>query len=230
MFPPSARSPFYCSLPHWWPVWFPPGGPAGLILWSPSGMSKHSCVEANMNGYWQDFRYAVRMVGKNPGVTALMVFTLTLAIGATTAIFSVVYGVLLRPLPYSGADRIMAVSEVNSKGRLSRLADPNFNDFRDQSHSFRSMAKYSARVVSVSGGSQPSRTSVVAVTPQFLSVFDVEPITGRDFTPSDDKKGAAPVALVSYGYWKQYLGSEQELSRTHLKIDNAAYSVVGVLP
>jgi len=183
-----------------------------------------------MNGFWQDSRYAARMVGKNPGVTALMVFTLTLAIGATTAIFSVVYGVLLRPLPYSGADRIMAVSEVNSKGRLSRLADPNFNDFRDQSHSFRSMAKYSARVVSVSGGSQPSRTSVVAVTPQFLSVFDVEPITGRDFTPSDDKKGAAPVALVSYGYWKQYLGSEQELSRTHLKIDNAAYSVVGVLP
>src|SRR5215475_9292622 len=128
-----------------------------------------------MNGFWQDFKYAMRVFGKSPGISALMMFTLALGIGATTAIFSVVYGVLLRPLPYSGADRIMAVSEVNSKGRLSRLADPNFNDFRDQSHSFRSMAKYSARTVSVSGGSQPSRTSVVAVTPQFLSVFDVEP-------------------------------------------------------
>src|SRR5690242_6362052 len=97
-----------------------------------------------MNGLWQDSKYAARVLGKNPGASAVMVFTLALAIGATTAIFSVVYGVLLRPLPYAEADRIMAISEVNSKGRLSRLADPNFDDFRDQSHSFQSIAKYSA--------------------------------------------------------------------------------------
>jgi putative ABC transport system permease protein len=145
------------------------------------------------------------VLGKNPGVTAIMVFTLALAIGATTAIFSVVYGVLLRPLPYSRADRIMAVSEVNSKGRPSRLADPNFDDFRDQSHSFQGIAKYSAGIASVSGASQPTRTMAAAVTPEFLSVFGVEPIIGRDFTASDNKKGAAPVALVSYGYWRQYL-------------------------
>src|SRR6266550_4628383 len=100
--------------------------------------------EANMSGFWQDFRYAARVLGKNPGVTTIMVFTLALAMGATTAIFSVVYGVLLRPLPYSGADRIMALSEVNSNGRPARLADPNFDDFRDQSHSFQSIAKYAA--------------------------------------------------------------------------------------
>ena len=111
-----------------------------------------------MSRFWQDLRYAARVLGKNPGVTAIMVFTLALAIGATTAIFSVVYGVLLRPLPYSGADRIMAISEVNSNGRPSRLADPNFDDFRDQSHSFQSIAKYSAYPVSVSGASQPTRT------------------------------------------------------------------------
>jgi putative ABC transport system permease protein len=183
-----------------------------------------------MSGFWQDFRYAARVLGKNPGATAVMVFTLALAIGATTAIFSVVYGVLLRPLPYSGADRIMAVSEVNSNGRPSRLADPNFDDFRDQSHSFQSIAKYSANTASVSGASQPTRTRVAAVTPEFLTVFDVQPILGRDFTASDDKKGAAPVALVSYGYWKQYLGSAEDLSQSHLKINNAVYSVVGVLP
>jgi putative ABC transport system permease protein len=183
-----------------------------------------------MSGFWRDFRYAARALGKNPGVSAIMVFTLALAIGATTAIFSVVYGVLLRPLPYPGADRIMAVSEVNSHGTLSRLADPNFDDFRDQSHSFQSIAKYASDTVSLSGASQPTRTEVAAVTPKFLAVFNVEPVIGRDFTASDDQKGAAPVALVSYGYWRQYLGSAQDLSQSHLKINHAAYSVIGVLP
>ena len=155
--------------------------------------------EANVSGFWQDVRYAARVLGKNPGATAIMVFTLALAIGATTAMFSVVYGVLLRPLPYSGPDRIVAVSEVTSNGRPSRLADPNFDDFRDQNHSFQSLAKYTADTVPVSGAGQPARTTVAAVTPEFLKVFGVEPIIGRDFTASDDEKGAAPVALVSYG-------------------------------
>jgi putative ABC transport system permease protein len=186
--------------------------------------------EANMSGFWQDFKYAARVLGKNPGTTAIMVFTLALAIGATTAIFSVVYGVLLRPLPYPGAERIMAISEVNSQGTLSRLADPNFDDFRDQSRSFQSIAKYAVDTVSVSGTSQPTRTTVAAVTPQFLAVFGVEPIIGRDFAASDDQKAAAPVALVSYGYWRQYLASAPDLSQSHLKIGSAVYSVMGVLP
>ncbi|HUK90052.1 MAG TPA: ABC transporter permease, partial [Blastocatellia bacterium] len=183
-----------------------------------------------MSEFWQDLRYAGRVLGKNPGVTAIMVFTLALAIGATTAIFSVVYGVLLRPLPYSGADRIMAVSEVNSNGGHSRLADPNFDDFRDQNHSFQYIAKYGADAISVSGASQPTRTTAAAVTPDFLKVFGVEPIIGRDFAASDNKKGAAPVVLVSYGYWRQYLGSATDLSNSRLKINDAAYSVIGVLP
>jgi predicted permease len=183
-----------------------------------------------MRGLWQDFRYAARGFGKNPGVTSIMVFTLALAIGAATAIFSVVYGVLLRPLPYAGADRIMAISEVNSHGRPSRLADPNFDDFRDQSHSFQSVAKYSAYPVSISGASQPTRTTGAAVTPEFLTVFGVEPIMGRDFSATDNKKGAEPVALVSYGYWRQSLGSAQDLSQSHLKMNNSVYSVIGVLP
>jgi putative ABC transport system permease protein len=183
-----------------------------------------------MRRLFQDFRYAARILAKNPGATAIMVFTLALAIGATTAIFSVVYGVLLRPLPYSAADRIMAISEVNSEGRLSRLADPNFDDFRDQSHSFQSIAKYTAETISISGALQPTRTTVAGVTPQFLTVLGVAPVIGRDFTANDDEKGAAPVVLVSYGYWKQHLGSPPDLSQSHLKINNAIYSVIGVLP
>ena len=167
---------------------------------------------------------------KNPGVPAIIVLTLALGIGATTAIFSVVYGVLLRPLPYPDPNRIMAVFEITSKGRPSRLADPNFDDFRDQNRSFQAIAKYTDDVASVSGASQPTRTTVASVSPGFLKVFGIQPILGRDFSAGDAKKGAGPTVLVSHGYWRQHLGSPRDLSQSHLKIDGAVFSVIGVLP
>lgn len=178
----------------------------------------------------QDLRYALRMLARNPGFTVVAVATLALGIGATTAIFSVVYGVLLRPLPYRDSNRIMSVFEINSEGHRSHLADPNFDDFRDQSRSFQAIAKYGDNVVSVSGARQPTRTSVASVSPDFLKVFGIQPILGRDFIASDAKKGAGPTVLVSYGYWKQEFGSPHDLSQSHLKIDGAVYSVIGVLP
>ena len=183
-----------------------------------------------MKGLLQDFRYALRQLRKRPGFTAVLVLTLALGIGATTAIFSVVYGVLLRSLPYTDPNRIVAVFEITTKGTWNRLADPNFDDFRDQSHSFQAIAKYGANIASVSGASQPTRTMVASVSPDFLKVFRVQPIIGRDLTAADARKGSAPVVLVSYGYWKQYLGSSQDLSQLHLKVDNAIFSVIGVLP
>src|SRR5713101_960553 len=177
-----------------------------------------------------DYRYGLRQLRKSPGATAVMAFTLALGIGATTAIFSVVYGVLLRPLPYTDSNRIMAVFEITSKGRPSRLADPNFDDFHDQNRSFQAIAKYSDYVVSVSGASQPTRTTVAPVSPDFLKVFGIQPILGRDFTASDARKGAAPAVLVSYGYWRQDLGSPRDLSQSHLKIGGSLFSVIGVLP
>ena len=149
-----------------------------------------------MQTFWQDVRYGLRMLGKNPGLTAVAVLTLALGVGATTAIFSVVYGVLLRPLPYPDSNRIMAVFEITSKGRPSRIADPNFDDFRDQNRSFQAIAKYNEGFASVSGGSQPTRTTVAGVSPDFLKVFSVQPIFGRDFSANDAKKGAGRAVLV----------------------------------
>ena len=180
--------------------------------------------------FFQDLRFSFRMLRKNPGFTVVVLLTLALGIGATTAIFSVVYGVLLRPLPYTDSSRIMAVFEVNSKGGWSHLADPNFDDFRDQNRSFQAIAKYNYYVVSVSGASQPSRTTVASVSPDFLKVLGIQPILGRNFSAGDAKKGAGRATLVSYGYWKQYLGSSPDLSQSHLKIDGAVFSVIGVLP
>src|SRR6185503_11218527 len=97
-----------------------------------------------------------------------------------------------RPLPYPDPHRIMAVFEVTSKGRPARLADPNFNDFRDQNRSFQAIAKYNNNVASVSGAWQPTRTRVASVSPEFLKVFGIQPILGRDFNGGDARKGASP--------------------------------------
>lgn len=178
----------------------------------------------------QDLRYAFRQLCKNPGFSSVAIVTLALGIGATTAIFSIVYGVLLRPLPYDDPNRIMAIFEITNKGTPNRLADPNFDDFRDQSRSFEAMAKYSAYISPVSVDSQPSRSMVGHISPDFLKVFRVQPIIGRDFTKADGEKGGAPVALVGYGYWKEHLGAATDLSQLHLKINNVDFSVIGVLP
>jgi len=177
-----------------------------------------------------DCRYSIRQLRKNPGFTSVAIVTLALGIGVTTAIFSVVYGVLLRPLPYPHPNRIMAVFEVTSKGQPSRVADSNFDDFRDQSRSFQAIAKYNENIASVSGASQPTRALVAGVSPDFLKVFEIQPILGRDFNASDAKKGAAPTVLVSNGYWRQYLGSPQDLSQSRLKIGGVVFAVIGVLP
>jgi predicted permease len=177
-----------------------------------------------------DLRYGLRMLAKNPGFTAVAVLTLALGIGANTAIFSVVYGVLLRPLPYPKPDRIVDLREVNAKGGRMNFADPNFEDVRSQSHAFQGVAEYAAWLQSVSGGSEPTRSMVASVSHDFFPLMGVGPVLGRGFSPEDQRFGAAPVALVSYGYWKQYLGGMNNLSTLKLTIENQSVSVVGVLP
>jgi putative ABC transport system permease protein len=183
-----------------------------------------------MTGFLQDLRFSARVLLKNRGTTAIMVGTLALGIGVTTAMFSVVHGVLLQPLPYPRPDRLMAVWEVNSRGTLSRLADPNFDDFRDVNHSFLAMAKYTAYSASVAGGAQPTRAVVAWVTPELLRVLRVTPLVGRDFVARDNVKGAARTVLVGEGFWREFLGAPRELSGVSVRIANDTYSVIGVLP
>jgi putative ABC transport system permease protein len=182
-------------------------------------------------GIWfQDLRYGARVLGRNPGFTSIAVFTLALGISATTAIFSVVYGVLLRPLPYDRPDQLVKVSEKSSKGHEMNLADLNFLDFRAQSRSLQGLAEFSSGEASVSGGSEPKRLVVASVSSDFFPIMRVSPIRGRGFAPEDQRPGAGPVALVSYSYWKQYLNSTDDLSSVRLRAENRSASVIGVLP
>ncbi len=180
---------------------------------------------------FQDLRYAARGLAKSPGFSALVILTLALGIGATTAIFSVVYGVLLRPLPFPNPDRLVAIWEVNHRGTYSRLADPNFDDFRDQNQTFQAMAKYSSSGIAiVLGPAGPTRTGVASVTRDFFKVLGIHPVIGRSFAPDDTHTGAAPVVLASYRYWKESLASARDLSALKLRIQDKVYSLVGILP
>ena len=183
-----------------------------------------------MHTLLQDLRYGVRVLRHNPGFTLIAVFTLALGISATTAIFSVVYGVLLRPLPFNRPEQLVQIWEKEKNGVDSPLADPNFQDLRAQNRSLQGLAEFSSGLESVSGGSEPKRLKVATVSSDFFPLMRVSPIRGRGFAPEDQRVGAAPVVLVSYSYWQQYLNSAAELSTLKLRVENQSASVVGVLP
>jgi putative ABC transport system permease protein len=183
-----------------------------------------------MSALFQDLRYGLRVLRRSPGFTLIAVFTLALGISATTAIFSVVYGVLLRPLPFNHPEQLVQIWEKEKTGVDSKLADPNFQDLRAQNHSLQGLAEFHSGLTSVSGGAEPRRLIVASVSSDFFPLMRVSPVRGRAFAPEDQRVGAAPVVLVSYSYWQQYLSSAANLSTLKLRVENEAASVIGVLP
>jgi ABC-type lipoprotein release transport system permease subunit len=178
----------------------------------------------------KDIRHGVRSLLARPGFTALAVFTLALGIGACTAIFSVVDGVLLRPLPYPDAERIVQLREVNSKGTQIQFAEPNFRDVRARSHTLEAVAQYSGDLITVTGGSEPVRALTYAVSGDFFRVLGTQPVVGRQFAPDESKPGGAPVAVVSYGFWQKLLAGRSDLSGTTLRLMDQNLTVIGVMP
>src|SRR6267143_657015 len=178
----------------------------------------------------RDLRFGARMLAKNSGFTLVAVFTLALGIAATTAIFSVVYGVLLRPLPYPKPDQIFQLWEVNAKGNRVNFTEPNFSDMRSTSRSLEGLAECDAGPFTITGGSEPTRTLAAVVSRDFFKVMGVSPLLGRGFNAEDQREGDAPVLLVSHGYWQQYLGGSTDLRKLNVAADHKSFSVVGVMP
>ncbi len=178
----------------------------------------------------RDLRFGARMLAKNAGFTLVAVFTLALGIGATTAIFSVVYGVLLRPLPYPKPDQIFQLWEVSAKGNRMNFTEPNFSDMQSTSRSLEGLAECNAGPFTITGGSEPTRTLAAVVSRDFFKVMSVSPLFGRGFNAEDQREGAAPVLLVSHSYWRQYLGGSKDLLKLKLAADHKVFSVVGVMP
>jgi putative ABC transport system permease protein len=179
---------------------------------------------------WKDLRYSLRMLRKSPGFAIIAVLTLALGIGANTAIFSVVYGVLLEPLPYHDPARLILLNETTPKVGMVSVSDPNFLDWRSQSTTFFQMAAVHQVGFNLSGISQPESISGGAVSPNFLSLLGVHPFVGRDFDASEEKSGAAPVVMLSFPLWQSHFGSDPAAVGRTVLFDGRSFTVIGVLP
>lgn len=179
---------------------------------------------------WQDLRYGIRMLRTKPGFALAAILSLALGIGACTSIFSVVDAVLLRSLPYPEADRIVQFREISERGTQMPITEPNFLDVRARSRTLEGVAQYAGWPVTVIGGSEPARARAFRVSSDFFHVLTARPHIGRIFTSEDNRPDAAPVAVVSYGFWQRLLGGKADLTGTTLRIDDRSYTVVGVLP
>ena len=151
----------------------------------------------------QDLIYAVRWLRKNPGFTALSVLMLAVGIGVNTAMFSVINAVLLTPLPYAEADRIVWMNESGPEIANRWVSYRNFVDWRERNQVFESMSTFRGWFMNITGTDEPENINARMVTSDYFKVMRASPFMGRDFTPEDDKPGAAPVTLISYGFWQQ---------------------------
>ena len=178
----------------------------------------------------QDLRFALRMLAQSPAFTAVAVLTLALAIGANTALFSVVNGVLLNPLPYPQPDQLVTIHESKPNFNTGSISYPNFLDWQKQNQSLSSMAVSRGFSFSLTGLGPAEQAQAQLVTSDFFPILGVKPAAGRAFVPADDQIGAAPVALISAGFWKRKFGSAPAAIGKSLTLDGKQYEIVGVIP
>src|SRR5437773_6582421 len=180
----------------------------------------------------QDLVSAVRVLRKNPGFAATAILTLALGVGANSAIFSLVNATLLRPLPFKDPDRLVMIFAAD--GRRGRGLDnptyPDFADWRNQNHTFESMAAYANRSVAFSVDDQTVLINGKRVTPNFFEVFGVHPVLGRAFRPEEQEPGANAVVVLSDGFWRRHFGGAADVLGRIVHISDTPHTVVGVMP
>ena len=184
-----------------------------------------------MNTLWQDLRYAARMLARSPGFAVIAVLTVALGIGANTAIFSVVYGVLLRPLPYPDPDRILQIS-ISYKGQLdfSDFTASEFDFWKQHSKPFSYLVARTGQGFNLTGGSESLRLRALRVSSSYFNVLGVQPAIGRSFSADEDSVTGPNVAILSYGLWKSQFGGNPQLIAKTVSLNGMPYTVVGIMP
>ncbi|MFL6213550.1 MAG: ABC transporter permease [Blastocatellia bacterium] len=185
-----------------------------------------------METLWHDLRFATRTLVKKPGFTFVLVLALALGIGANTAIFSVVNAVLLRPLPYKDAERLVWIWETNPKNDIAQesASPPNYNDWKAQNQSFEEMGAFVNTRMTLTGSGEPERYNAAYVTTGFFEVLGVPPQIGRTFTPDEDKPNSANVIVLSYGLWQRRFGGDPGIIGNAITINGRPFTVVGIMP
>ena len=179
----------------------------------------------------QDVRFAVRTLGRRPGFAAVTVLTLAVGIGATTAIFSLIDSVLLKPLPFKEPDRLTLVWEVRPRFNLPRVgvSPANYVDWQKQAQSFENLAAYVSNFVNLTGTGRPERLAAARVTPNLFPTLGVEPLLGRGFVAPEGSPGQTAVAILSYGFWQRRFGGDRGLVGKTILLDGEPHRVVGVM-
>jgi putative ABC transport system permease protein len=179
-----------------------------------------------------DLKFALRQLRKSPAFTFVAVLTLALGIGANTAIFSIINAVLLRPLPYPDADRIMVLNESSGPGQDYSVALPDYFDWRNDAKSFEHLACTHKESRNLSGipGREPERISCNSVTRNFFDVIGLAPQLGRTFSEDEDKVGAAPVAVISDRLWRRAFNRSPEVIGQSIRLHDSSFTVIGVMP
>jgi len=182
--------------------------------------------------FLQDTRYAFRMLRKNPGFTAVAILTLALGIGANTAIFSVVYAVLLKPLPYANPDQLFNVFQAQPQAGIGGTgwSYANFAELREQNRVFSEMAGSQQHQLTLTGRGEPSVVNTSVVTPELFSLFGEKPLAGRAFFPEDGKPGAPPVVILSESLWRGTFGADPNTIGSSINLDKRSFTVVGIMP
>jgi putative ABC transport system permease protein len=183
-----------------------------------------------MNNLLQDVRYALRMLRKNLGFTAVAILTLSLGIGGNTAIFSVVNAVLLRPLPYPHSDRLVFLAESSPQVPGMSISMADFNDWRALNSVFESTVAYQSDSVTLTGHGQPEALQMRRVTAGLFPTLGIKPILGRPLGPEDDRVGAPPVVMLSDTLWSTRFGHDPNVIGKQLALDGEAFTVIGLLP
>jgi predicted permease len=183
-----------------------------------------------MNTLLQDIRYGIRTLAKTPGFTAIAILTLALGIGANSALFSVVNGVLLNPLPYPEPNQIISVYAKTSNFGNSSITYLNFLDWQKNNHSFSAISARRNDDLFLTGAGEGERLRGVLISADFFAVMGVQPIAGRTFRPEEDQVGAAPVAMIGAGLWARKFGSDPNIVGKAITLNGKSYDVVGVIP
>ncbi len=178
----------------------------------------------------QDLRFGVRKIVKSPGFTAVAILTLALAIGANTALFSVVNGVLLNPLPYPEPEQLVTLHESKPNFEAGSISWPNFRDWRTDNRTFSMMGISRGSSFNLTGTDNPEQVRAQFVSSDFLPMLGVKPVIGRMFAEGEDEIGASPIVIISAGFWNRKLGSAQGVLGKGLILDGRSYTIVGVVP